>query len=155
MTIPTDWFDDLVNVWAFAVNDFQTVTSKGLRSGNDYPAQITNAGPFPVALSLVTGVAPSIAASGSVLRYYGMTQFYVTPSADPKAMPDVLVWVSLILNAAAGHMTLNGQVEEFAIPDEQDAVSFAAIQYNEDDNPHWGFEVRWVVTVPAAIEVTA
>lgn len=151
--IPTDWFDDLVQVWAFAVNDFQSVTSKGLRSGNDYPAQIANAGPFPVALSLVLGVSPAIGAGGSVLRYYGATQIYVTPNNDIKSMPDPLVWISLILSAAAANMSLGGKVQEFSIPDEENAIELAAIQFNEEDNPHWGFEIKWVVTVPAVIAV--
>ncbi len=151
--IPTDWFEELVNAWAFEVNGFQRVISKGIRSGKDYPKQISAAGSFPVALSRVEGISPSIAASGSVLRYYGRTEIYVTPNNELENEPDTLVWMSTILGVAGANMSLNGKVQEFSIPDEQDAIIPAAIQYNDADNYHWGFAIRWVVTVPAVIDV--
>ena len=149
--INTDWFESLVSAWAFPVNDMQTVVSKGLRRGGDYPAQLV--GPFPIALSAVAGVAPSVAMSGSVLRYYGETQFYITPNNDLNAQPDMLLWSRLILEAASAHKTLNGNATDFSIPDEENAIEFVAIQYNDEDVPHWGVRVRWVVTIAARIEV--
>lgn len=152
-SIPTAWFEYLVGVWAFAVNDMQTVVSKGLRRGGDYPAKVTSVGQFPIALSTVTGMAPSVAMSGSVLRYYGETEFYLTPNNDLSAQPDMLLWSTLILEAASLNKTLKGTVDDFSIPDEENAIEFVAIQYNDEDVPHWGVRVRWVVTIAARIEV--
>ena len=148
-----NWIDDLAEVWACAVNDFQTVTSRRIVSGADF-ANINPTSNLPIAMTMVTGVSPMMAASGSRLFWTGETHFYVEANTDNAKMPSLPKWYALILRAAAAHKTLNGKAEDFSIPDEEDAITFSALQYNDDTPPQWGFVVKWTVTELAAIEVT-
>lgn len=140
------WADTLCKVWGFACGDGRSVRSFNLVANADFPAAINPANDFPLALTIPSGMQAQYSAGGPRIGIWsGVTEFHVSPNLERSLMPSLVRWYGLILAAAAGNITLDGLVEHFWIPDQEDAISGPlGMQYGIEAE-HWGFLVRWYV----------
>lgn len=140
-----NWIDTLVDVWKFATPEGGTVKSPYILKGRQFPAAISPANDFPIALTIPAMVRPMYAKGRKHLTWMGSTEFHVTPDVLKSHLPTLVLYYNLILRAAAANVQLGGTVGSFYIPDERDGIAGPLALKWGDEAEHWGFIVKWVV----------
>ncbi len=143
----TDWIDDLAAVWEISYSPFATVKSYRMIRDADFPESIdvNELAQHPIALTFWPSLRPEYSAGGPLIAFWqGITEIHLTPDFAKSRIPQLLPWYKLALNAAAGHAKLNGKVEYFMIPPDQDAIDLTSLQYGEEAK-HWGLVIQWIV----------
>ena len=148
-----DWIDELADVWmGINLSGFGNVYSPYLVRDAKYPSSIDpkDLANQVIALNVPQAFNPGDYGRGSPKRAFwrGVTQFHLAPNGDMGTMHRVIAWHGKILAAAAKYPTLNGKVELFWIPNQDDAVMLGRNYSFGDETPHWAILVKWIVKEP-------
>jgi hypothetical protein len=141
------WIDDLCAVWEISGQGFQTVRSYKIIRKAEFPSAI-NAAELdvrPIALTIPAAMQPMYAMGRKHLTWFGVTEFHVCPDLDRGRLPALMPWYGRILRAAAAHVQLGGNVENFVIVDRPDGIEGPLSLKYGDEAQHWGFSVKWMV----------
>jgi len=145
-----DWIDTLVDVWKFATPEGGTMKSPYIVKDKKFPASISPANDFPIALTIPAMVQPKYSKGSKHITWYGTTEFHIAPDLSRAHLPRLILYPSLILRAAAARVQLSGvpdgiDIGSFYITDDRDGIAGpVALQWG-DESPHWCFVVKWIV----------
>ena len=147
-----DWIDELADVWMGLSAFGQQVESPYLVRDAKFPPAVNPAelSGKALALNIPQAFSPGDYGRGSPKRGFwrGVTQFHLAPNGDMGHLQRVLAWHGKILSAAAKYPTLNGKVELFWIPNQDDAMMIGSNYVFGDETPHWAILVKWIVKEP-------
>jgi len=140
------WIDALCDVWAMvAVDGFRTMKSPYLIKESKFPAAISPADDFPIAITIPANVDLEYSVGGPKIAHFtGVTQFHLTPDLSMAHIPTLLPYYNRIWVAAAANLKLGGLVEYFIIPKPNSITGPIALKWG-DEAEHWGFLVNWEV----------
>lgn len=143
-----DWIDTVVEVWRIDIGDFKQVKSPYIFKEQQFPAAISPADDFPIALTFLASTQPVYSKGYKKITWYGQTEFHITPDLKKSHNPELMLWPSRILLAAAAKVQLSGSgadISNFVILDQRDGIDGpVALKYG-DEAAHWGFVVNWKV----------
>ncbi len=156
MTEPSieTFIDELARVWAFETGDGGTLRSFGLM---EIPDAITPT-MAPCVFSYPISCKPQYSTGGPTLLFWrGRSEFHLTNDVKPANTAYVVSYFRRILKAAMGSLTLNGTVELFVIPEEDEALIFTTYKRADGADDHQGIVVLWDVkqSVSGAYTVSA
>ncbi len=145
-----DWIDKVQDVWAsIDAPGGKSVLAPYSLGGDGYPSAVnpSDIERNPIALSFpAVDTQFEYSLGGPLLGFHrGTTYIHVHPNGDYSAVPGLLVWRGLIVQAAAAHMKLYNTVELFVLDDVPDQIVGPVEMAYGNEAWHWTYIVRWKV----------